>query len=529
MATGNGRTPPIRVVVETPLRDATQAGLSAVAAGGNAIDAALAAAALLTVAYPHTCALGGDLLALVREPDGSTTFINASGRTPRAIDVESVQRTHTQMPLTGPHTVTVPGLISGWSALHAKGAELSWAQALEPSIDAAADGFPVSAGLAASLAEDWSDLAKDPGFREVFAPGGDLVKAGQTLRQPALERTLRSLASEGAEALYGSGIGEQLVAGLQSLGVPITVDDLTSHAVTEQAPLELVVDGWTVLTAPPNSQGFVLLRLLGMLQRVDPGTSDSLQQRVPARVLASAYHETAAERDRILADPEWMSDDVEALLTDAALRALLATATDRPAEPSESQARRPDGDTVAVVAADSAGRSVSLIQSVYYSFGAQLLEPTTGMVMHNRGACFSLDPRSPNTLAPRKRPAHTLTPALAERDNERLVVGTMGGEVQPQILLQVLSRLFAGATPAQSVGAPRWTVGPWDRGEPSDVLNYERDIDPQLRTEFRDWGGPLHKLPSHSSQMGHAQAIRVQGDDLLSGTDPRADALPLQR
>ena len=513
----------VRVAVATPLRAATEAGEAAAAAGGNALDAALTAAAMLTVAYPHTCALGGDLLALVREPDGSTTFINGSGRAALATDVAATRQGRSLMPLSGPLTVTVPGLVSGWAALHAKGAVRSWGQALEPAIDAASEGISVSRGLASSLAEDWSALVDNPGLREVFAPTGQPLTAGRTLRQPALARTLRSLASGGAEALYRGVVGEELVAGLQRLGVPLTMTDLAEHAATEQDPLELNVDGWTVYAAPPNSQGFVLLRLLGMLEHTARREGGALHERVPADVLAAAFHETAAERDRILADPAAMTDDVPTLLSESAFRSLLERAQGMSTTASATAARHPHGDTAAVVSADSEGRSVSLIQSVYDSFGAQLLEPTTGIIVHNRGACFSLDPDSPNVLAPGKRPAHTLLPALAERRDERLVVGTMGGEFQPQILLQVLSRLLSGATPAQSVAAPRWTIGSWERDQPSTTLNRESDTDPGLLPLFRDWPGPLIELPSGSSQVGHAQAIRVCGDELTSGTDPRAD------
>jgi gamma-glutamyltranspeptidase/glutathione hydrolase len=169
--------------------------------------------------------------------------------------------------------------------------------------------------------------------------------------------------------------------------------------------------------------------------------------------------------------------------------------------------------------------SVSLIQSLYYSFGSQILEPETGILMHNRGACFTLDPSSPNMVTPGKRPAHTLLPTLAERTGERLAVGTMGGEVQPQILLQVLSRLFDGESCHEAVSAPRWTVGAWDRGVPMNTLNFEQDVPKALRDQFTQWSGPLNKLSSASSQVGHAQAVRVAGSEISIGTDPRADAI----
>ncbi len=191
----------------------------------------------------------------------------------------------------------------------------------------------------------------------------------------------------------------------------------------------------------------------------------------------------------------------------------------------------PDGDTVAVVAADDEGRSVSLIQSLFHGFGSLILEPTTGILMHDRGACFVLDPHSPNVLAPGKRPLHTLSPVLAqsleEPDSHRLVVGTMGGHAQPQILTQVFSRLMSGDSAQEAVGAPRFTVDPWEAEDPADMLNVETDIDPSVLDELTAYSGPRTMLPSQDSSVGHAHAIRVTGSGpdthFDTGTDPRAD------
>jgi gamma-glutamyltranspeptidase len=515
------------VGLATPLRDATEAGLSAAGTGGNAIDAALTAAAVLTVAYPHNCALGGDLLALVREPDGTKTVINASGRAPVAIDVDAIRREHDDMPLAGPNTVTVPGLVSGWAALHAKGASRSWSQTLQPAVKAAADGVVVSEGLARSLAEDWTALSASDGIRATFSLLGNPMRAGEMLRQPALAQTLCTLASEGPNALYEGVLGDRLVAGLRRLGSRISLDDLQAHRVSQEVPLSLFARGWTVDVAPPNSQGFVLLRLLGMLE-LGSDRERSLSDSVSANAVGRAFFETADERDRWLADPAAMTVDVHDLLRRDSLADLLSTVTGSSTEEASARtSSTPNGDTVAIAAADTSGRSVSLIQSLYYSFGSQILEPETGIIMHNRGACFSLDPNSPNVIAPGKRPAHTLLPTLAEKGDERLALGTMGGESQPQILLQVLSKLFAGQSCQEAVSAPRWTVGAWDRGEPRHTLSFERDIPADLRDQLSDWDGPVKELPSRSSQVGHTQVVQVSGARVSSGTDPRADGSPL--
>ena len=211
-----------RVSVASPLRLATEAGLDAGRRGGNAIDAALTTAAVLTVAYPASCAIGGDLLALVREPDGHTTFIDASGRAPIATDVEAVRSRHREMPIHGPLPVTVPGMVGGWSALAAHGAALPWRDLLTPAQAAAAEGIPVSAGLAESIAETVPELGPFPDLASLLCPGGSPLTQGQTLRQPALARTLGVLAEAGPSALYDGELTAAFCAGLAERGVPMT-------------------------------------------------------------------------------------------------------------------------------------------------------------------------------------------------------------------------------------------------------------------------------------------------------------------
>lgn len=524
-----------KVTVASPLRLATEAGLDAARRGGNAIDAALATAAVLTVAYPASNAIGGDLLALVREPDGRTTFIDASGSAPYATDADAVRARHQEMPIRGPIPVTVPGMVGGWSALFAHGAALPWRDLLGAAQAAAADGVPVSTGLAESIAETVAELGGFPDLAELLGPGGTPLTEGQTLRQPALARTFATLAEAGASALYDGELSDLLCAGLVARGVPMTREDLRDFAVTEAPPLQVAVGGWHVQAGRPSSQAYLVLRLLGMLDTVDAADPAApLHRRLRAAGLARAFLRLSEERDAILADARFMTQSVEELLTPAALRQLAGdVAADPAGRTASAESAHPDGDTVAVVAADDEGRSVSLIQSLFHGFGSYVLEPTTGILMHDRGACFTLDPSSPNVLAPGKRPLHTLSPVLAESadspDTERLVVGTMGGHVQPQILAQVFSHLMAGASAQDAVGTPRFTVGAWDEGDPADSLRVESDIDPEVLRELDAFQGPRTLLRPHDSSVGHAHAIRVSagggpgGTAFDTGTDPRAD------
>ena len=521
-----------RVAVASPLREATSAGLAAADRGGNAIDAALATAAMLAVGYPASCGVGGDLLALVREPDGSTTFIDASGSALLATDADAVRRTHRTMPIHGAEPITVPGAVGGWAALARRGAALPWRDALTPAQAAATDGVPVSAGLAESIAAVAPSLADFPDLAALICPDGTPLAEGQTLRQPALARTLSALADGGATALYDGDLGTALIGGLNDRGVPLSHDDLRQFSVYEDEPLQVTVDGWRVQAGRPSSQAYLVLRLLGMLDALDAAPGTPLHRRLPADQLARAFLRLSAERDRTLADRRFMTQRVEDLLTPQALQQLahdvVADAGPTSASPASAH---PDGDTVAIVAADDEGRSVSLIQSLFHGFGSLVLEPTTGILLHDRGACFVLDPASPNVLAPGKRPLHTLSPVLAEDahapDAKRLVVGTMGGHVQPQILTQVFSHLMAGASAQDAVGRPRFVVGAWDEGDPLDALYAEDDADPDVLHELDSYSGPRHLVPPLNYRLGHAHAIGVTPSDAGSGfdtgSDPRAD------
>ena len=461
-----------RLALASPHRLASEAGADAFRAGGTAIDAALAAAAMLTVVAPQDCALGGDAFALVARPGGDVTAVNGSGAAAGAVDVAALRARHREMPVRGTDPITVPGVVAAWDATARLGARLPWADLLAPAADAARDGVPVSPVLARAVAEAGPLLADDDGLRSMLAP----LRAGGPLRQPALARTLDALRAGGPDALYRGEVGARLIAGLRALGSPLGADDLAAHATELTAPLACGYAGVQVLTTPPNSQGRVLLGLLA----APVGGAAVPDPLGPERdALVARCRAAAAERDRTLGDP---------------------------------RAPRPGGDTVAVVALDDDGYAVSLIQSVYWSFGAGVLEPGTGILLHNRGAAFSLDPSAAGALAPGARPPHTLMPVLV-RDAGAVASahGAMGGRAQPWIHLQLLLRLLRGASAAEAVAAPRWIVGADGR------LVIERDAGPAPPDAV--------VVPPHDDEMGHAQlARRLPDGDLEAGSDPRADA-----
>jgi gamma-glutamyltranspeptidase/glutathione hydrolase len=523
------------LALAAPHTAAVEAGRAAFAHGGTAVDAALAACATLTVVYPHMCSIGGDAIALVHAPDGTVTAVNGSGAAPAALDAARVRAalerdpapvTRTGMPVRGPHTVTVPGVLAAWETLRQLGGALPPARLLRPAIGFAACGCPVSRSLAATLVWEPDLFAADPGLRAVYFRDGERgaprpLAEGEHYVQPALAASLEAIARDGVDAFYRGDLGARYVAGLRAAGSLITTDDLAAHRTELLDPLRGAAFGHEVLTAPPNSQGYVLLQLLAAMRHLtDPGD------------LARLFRLAGDERDAHLCDPRVHAVPLDRLLAAEHIERLAAASADRrPASPAQGvDPTHASGDTIACVGADSGGWAVSIIQSVYHGFGAAILEPSTGIVAHDRGACFSLDPASPNVVEGQKRPLHTLMPVMVRRGGRlAIVAGTMGGEAQPQIHAQILSRLLSsnegtwggGAGLAAAVAAPRWIV---DEG----ALWAEADVSGDYLAALRSTGMPVELLERLDESVGHAQYIRVAEDGSLeAASDPRADGTGL--
>jgi len=507
-----------RYAIATPHRTATEAGVAAFEDGGNAVDAALAAAIMLAVVYPHMCGLGGDLFALVQALNGQTIALNASGAAPIAIDVDAIRDAGETMPEYGPLTITVPGAVSGWAALAKLGADLAFERAFHPAIAHARDGVPVASSLASGLAWEPSRLFADPGMREVFGPDDKPLAEGDTLVQPALAATLEAVAGEGPSALYGGEVGARLVAELRAIGSPMSLQDLADHRAELDSPIAARYRDLHVSVVPPNSQGFALLEMLLAVERleIDP---DPLG--VDAALLAEVFAAASADRDRHNADPRLARVPVGTLLDEGHIAALC----DQVRTARVRIAHRSAGDTIALVTADGEGRVVSLIQSLASGFGSGILEPSTGIICHSRGAAFSLDPESPNVLAGGKRPAHTLMPVLVHRDGRlAAATGSMGGGGQPQINFQNLVRLFdLGMDPGAVLAAPRWLMGGMEL-HPGRLVELEGRVPGKVLTSLEAAGFGLTVLGELDESVGHAQLVRIGEDGTLeAATDPRAD------
>jgi len=508
-----------RFAIATPHVAATEEGVAAFEEGGNAVDAALAAATTLAVVYPHACGVGGDLFALIEEPDGRTIALNASGAAPRGIDLEAVRREHPAMPERGALTVTVPGAASGWALLAERWSRHGLGRALEPAIRAARSGVATAPALAEKLEQEAAVFRTDPGLAEIFYPDGRPLAEGETFVQAALAATLEELAELGPSALYGGPVGRRLADALREAGSPMTIEDLAAHAPEVDSPLTGRYRDLHVSVAPPNSQGFVVLEILAAIERlgVDP---DPLGPDAP--MLAEVFASTAADRDRHNADPRFARVPVGTLLDEGHIGGLVEEVRDRGLG---GPAVRGRGDTVALVAADAEGWAVSLVESLWDAFGAAFLEPSTGIALHNRGSAFVLDATHPNVLAGGKRPAHTLTPVLVHRDGRLTAVsGSRGGGGQPQINVMSIVRAFdLGMEVGAVLDAPRWLVGGMD-------LSAGRWIDAESRVPLAVADGMGHRgfdvrpLERYDGAVGHAHLIHVAADGSFEvATDPRAD------
>ena len=492
---------------------ATQAGLAVLAAGGNAVDAAIATNAAIAVTGPHLCGMGGDLFALVYV-DGEVHCLNASGRAGSGAD-SGVLRAEGRTAMPFRHdirSVTVPGCVDGWAALHERFGSMPLADLLAPAIALAADGFPASPLLVGSVGA----LAADE--RGAFGELAEQARRpGARVRRAGVADALRAVADGGRDAFYLGAFGE----GLLEMGRGwFSPTDLTTPAADWVAPLAGDAFGHRLYTVPPNSQGYLTLGAAGLVDAVGvPADPDDPRW---AHVLVEAA--TAAGHDR----PQVLSEgaDGPALLRDIATRAGMIG--DRA---SRRQVPGATGDTTYLCTTDRHGNGVSLIQSNAAGFGSHLVERRTGINLHNRGLGFNLVPGHPAELRAGARPPHTLSPALATRDGVlRSVFGTMGGDAQPQILLQLATRMFHhGRSPAEAIHAARWAL----QGPVTGFDTWTAPQGPILTVEGhapREWAEALSALghtvrvePAYDSEFGHAQAIVRDGEGFWAGAaDPRA-------
>ncbi|MFT3803580.1 MAG: gamma-glutamyltransferase [Burkholderiaceae bacterium] len=509
-------------MVTSPHPLASEAGLQVLADGGNAIEAAIAMAAVLCVVCPHFTGLGGDAFWLIAEPHAPVRAISGIG-----------QAAATLPPQHGPIA-----LRGGASAMTTAAAVDSWAQALQISahdwqgrqrwdtllaraIEHAHAGVEVSASLRFWLAMREAESGRWPGFDAAFPRDARLWP------QPALARTLERLAAQGPREFYEGDVARRLVTGLQAAGSPLTLEDLRRTSAREVAPLAMPYRGGTLLTLPPPTQGFATLEAMGILGEQDlgavpEGSAEHFHRMVEAIKLAFI------DRDRYLADPDFSDVPVDRLLDPAHIRSQARRAQQSPRALAWPQTFR-HGDTVFFAAADASGRGASVLQSIYYDWGSGVVAGDTGVLWHNRAAAFHPDPSHPNGLRGGKRPFHTLNPAVFIRDGRpELLLGTQGADGQPQTLVALLTRLIDyGLDPAQALARPRFLLGR-TFSDSRDSLKLEEDVGAEVLASLHARGHEIATIPAHSPLAGLPGVIRLDPDGRLSGAhDPRGDGVAL--
>jgi gamma-glutamyltranspeptidase/glutathione hydrolase len=531
--------------VVAPHHLATAAGLGILRAGGSAVDAAIAANAVLAVVMPGACGLGGDAFWLIWEPTTRhLQGLNGSGRAARSMDAATVRaRGIERLPLRGPLTITVPGAVRSWGDAHARYGQLPMTDILDPAIELAAGGFPASDGFVASV-ERTAPIVADllgprSGWHAMFRPEGRAWRAGELVRQPALAKTLRRLAEVGTSDLYEGALAVRVASGLEAAGCPIRAEDLATHTSTWTEPLRGTYRDIVSATHPPNSQGITALQILGILDRAAAPAADAfgpagvrdpgwIHRGIEAAKLAMA------DRDAEVTDPDRRAVPIERLLDGAHLDDLAARIdADRAARPRPAT-NPPGGGTIWLGVVDGDGMAVSLIESNYGGFGSGVADPAVGIHYQNRGSYFSLDPEHPNVLAGGKRTLHTLMPAMLLRDGEPWVVtGSMGGDAQPQVHAQVVSALVDGGVDvATAVGAPRWFVEPERHFAPPMSVRAEPRFAAGVLEALERLGHRVTVTEPFDGLLGHAHAIElldggpVRGGTLVAATDPRSEGLP---
>jgi gamma-glutamyltranspeptidase/glutathione hydrolase len=513
-----------RGVVATSQPLAAQAGVETMDRGGNAFDAAVAAAAALNVVEPTSTGLGGDVFACYRTADGEVGALRACGGAPAGATRERVaaavaddgqEPEDAEMPGRGPHTVTVPGTARGWELTVEELGRLDLSTALGPAIRYALEGYPVSE----VVADQWThgeDVFVDEAAREAYLFGGSSPSVGQYVSLPELGETLRRVAEAGADVVYEGDVGEAIAEAVQSKGGFLTVDDLAAFEPELLDPVSTTYAGAEVFELPPNNQGLVALEALNVAEELGAGDHEFGPTHVHklAEALKVAFH----DGHRYITDPDYETVPDLASRSWARERAsaLGETASDVSFGVPDSHAE--DADTVLVCAADDEGNVVSYINSRFSGFGSGVVAGDTGIALQNRGSSFSLDPDHPNRLEPGKRPFHTLIPAVANLDrgrNDWAGFGVMGGYMQPQGHLQVLSGLLDHDLSLQAaLDRPRWR---YREDGTVDVEDRLADVGTKLVRRGHDVGLAV------AGDFGGAQIVRNDAGVLSGATEPRKD------
>lgn len=516
-------------MVVAPHSLASQAALAVLREGGNAIEAMVAAAATISIVYPHMTGLGGDAFWLIHEPGQPVIAIDACGGAATGISSKFyTDQGLDTIPTRGPLAVnTVAGTVSGWEqALKISkqrwGGRVPLSRLFDDAIYYGEHGVPVTASQMRSTLIKQAELEVQPGFRECFLVNGHAPAEGSLFFQPKMAATLRHLSRSGLDDFYRGELAQAIAADLAACGSPLSLSDLNDYRAELVQPLALAHSLGTLYNMPPPTQGAVSLMILGILDRLglremEPDSADYVH------CIVEATKQAFKVRDAYITDPRYMRIDMQDCLHDGFLDSLVGAIALEQALPW-GKGRGP-GDTVWMGVVDSQGRAVSFIQSIYHEFGSGVVLEQTGLNWQNRGCSFSLDESALNAYKPGRKPFHTLNPALAQlHDGRVMVYGTMGGDGQPQTQAALFTRAIVyEQSLQQAVSAPRWLLGrTW--GQSSDTLKLEARFSEKIVESLRHRGHEIEMLQAFDEAVGHAGAIIWHPDGVLEGaSDPRSD------
>lgn len=519
-----------RGIAVAPHSLAAESAVAVLREGGNALEAMIAAAATIAVVYPHMNSIGGDSFWVINGPGNRPGGIDASGRSAQAASREwyAAKGITGSIPFRGgTAALTVAGTISGWGAAHklsaqSLGGRLPMSRLLEDAIYFAREGAPVTRSQSSLTQAKLAELKDQPGFAQTFLAAGQAPQVGQLFKQTRVADTLALVARKGTEEFYRGALARQMAAELAAVGSPLTLADLQAHQAKLVDPLTVPCAGATLHNMVPPSQGLVSLLILALMERF-PGWQQGPESAAFIHAQVEATKLAFGVRDRYLTDPSFMSLPAAELLMPARIDALarefqpdLALPWGKKSEP---------GDTIWMGVIDGKGIAVSFIQSIYHEFGSGVVLPTSGVNWQNRGCSFSLDPAHVNTLEPRKKPFHTLNPAMAQlADGGSMVYGTMGGDGQPQTQATIFNRVLRfGDHPQQAIERPRWLLGrTW--GQTSDSLKLESRFDPAVITELQALGHEVETIAAWDEGVGHAGMLLRHANGVLEGGfDPRSN------
>jgi gamma-glutamyltranspeptidase len=531
-------------MITTPHYLASQAGMKVLQEGGNAVEAAIAAASVIGVVYPHMNGIGGDNFWLVyNSTDKELKGLNSSGRSGEYGTIDFYKKQgHEKIPARGPLAAnTVPGAGAGWEMAYEysvgkmKG-EMTWEYLLQSAIHYAKEGFPVTVSQ-----EYWTHINLDQTndqfrhlqryseFKKIFTKtSGISYHCGEKMKQTDLALTLEGLSKEGSQLFYQGEVAKSIVKDIQTNGGLLTYNDFVTHRSDWVKPLSVDYRGYSAYNLPPNTQGFASLSILNILNQFDvpviaEGSEDYYHLLIEATKLAFE------DRDHYLTDPDFSPIPLEELLS--AKRGLeLANKINFTKSLNLQKQLDPKGDTVWLGVVDKDGNAVSVIQSIYHEYGSGFIPKNTGIVLQNRGSFFSLNENHVNCLQPKKRTYHTLNPAMIFKgDQPYLVYGTMGGEGQPQTQAALVTRILDYHFPIQAaIEAPRWLYGrTW--GAESNCVKIEGRVPKSIRESLQKRGHQVEIVEDYTDVMGHAGAIKIDPDSQVKfgGADPRGDGAAL--